>query len=1457
MKLSIFNILKLFLIGVLPLNLFSADWYVNDNSLLGDVFTGAMGNNANDGSAGSPFETLAFAIAQAADGDNIFVDAGTYDEHNIPLNKELNIQGAGYTLTFFDHNFGGTATDWFLYITANNVTLSNMVIMGFDNQGNQITGHSGQAITVEGASNLLIQDVMLNGNGQSGGNPAIVVMSNSSVTLRGGGSFCNTAGTAYTGGVEAYGDNINLLIEDYILGDNYKDGGFDGGGLRIEGDDATTIVTVNNSRIANNVAVNGGGVAMYNGVLNMNNCIVEGNVIGQASDPVMGGAVYISCGTATFNNCYFRGNTENASGTLRGGGISARYNGNTGDFSANRIISVTANFCIFENNSGDNGTDIYAANGFGNACNFTLNDCIFSSGATNIRSDGTSPASSVNVTYVGSEPSSAGNNISLIASAEAVFDLATIIPPYYTGACPNIVICNTPAPTGDATQAFCIGNAPTLANIVVVGDNVQWYDAPVNGNLLPNNTVLVDGTTYYATQTIGLCESLAKLAVTINNSSNGFGDFASAVQIANNSNPIIYNTTGAGADCINTDCSVLLGGTNFGSFDANSGDLTITAGEIKTFKTIGFICSASMSYRVYRVGDVPGSFTEINLPTIFECNAGVFADGFGPCSPNDQKWNDFGLDIDLTSGLCSGAYKLEVFYSYYGSDCIIDGSDCTSRKNIDNGGLFFVADFSINDFTAAIIDGQTNPTCTVATGSVVLSGLPTGNWTIQENTNNTTISGTTDPLDPTSLTTTFPNLAAGDYNFTIFNADNCPSIVSADVTIDAQPQTPITPTIDAINQTTCVSAFGSVDFNGLPSGNWIITETLNNTTISGNTATANFPNLGAGTYTFILTNDESCNSLPTVDVTINPQPQTPASPIIDGITQTTCSSALGSVDFSGLPAGEWIITESLTNTTITGNTESATFSDLPAGIYTFTVTNDEPCTSPATAQVTINNQPQTPNAPTIFETNQTTCASAVGSVELGNLPAGDWTITESLTNTTITGNTTTATFSDLPEGTYSFTVTNDEPCTSDATAQITINPQPQTPDAPIIDGVTQTTCFSAFGSVDFSGLPAGDWIITESLTNTTITGNTESATFGDLPPGIYTFTVTNDEPCTSPATAQITINSQPQTPNAPTIVETNQTTCTSALGSVEFSGLPAGNWIITETLSNTTITGNTTTASFTNLVVGTYSFFVTNNDGCTSPTTGNISINPQPQTPPAPTGNSPQIFCAEENATVADLEVNGNAIIWYTAAIGGIVIEPTVLLVNNGNYFASQTVGGCESTNRLAVLSQINSVVIDTISTKTPTCGLSDGFIEVLASGGDAPYTYTWNTGQSGELINSINNGTYTVTVIDMNSCVSNLSLSLSCEFSEIPEIITPNGNGENETWVIGLSEAFPQMDVKIYNRWGNKVFSASPYLDDWDGKANVGFKVGDEYLPSGTYFYIIDLKNGEKPKSGYIELVK
>lgn len=71
----------------------ATNWYVNDNATSGDVFTTAIGNDANPGSAAAPFGTIQFAINTAVNGDTIYVDAGTYIG-DVQITKEVTLLGA-------------------------------------------------------------------------------------------------------------------------------------------------------------------------------------------------------------------------------------------------------------------------------------------------------------------------------------------------------------------------------------------------------------------------------------------------------------------------------------------------------------------------------------------------------------------------------------------------------------------------------------------------------------------------------------------------------------------------------------------------------------------------------------------------------------------------------------------------------------------------------------------------------------------------------------------------------------------------------------------------------------------------------------------------------------------------------------------------------------------------------------------------------------------------------------------------------------------------------------------------------------------------------------------------------------------------------------------------------------------------------------------------------------------
>jgi gliding motility-associated-like protein len=84
--------------------------------------------------------------------------------------------------------------------------------------------------------------------------------------------------------------------------------------------------------------------------------------------------------------------------------------------------------------------------------------------------------------------------------------------------------------------------------------------------------------------------------------------------------------------------------------------------------------------------------------------------------------------------------------------------------------------------------------------------------------------------------------------------------------------------------------------------------------------------------------------------------------------------------------------------------------------------------------------------------------------------------------------------------------------------------------------------------------------------------------------------------------------------------------------------------------------------------------------------------------------------------------------------------------------------------------------------------------------------------------------------------------------FLRIPDIITPNGDGVNDVWVIEGIDRFESTELFIYNRWGREVYAANNYANDWDALWN------GQPLPNGTYFYVLNNRStGENLGRGYI----
>lgn len=85
----------------------------------------------------------------------------------------------------------------------------------------------------------------------------------------------------------------------------------------------------------------------------------------------------------------------------------------------------------------------------------------------------------------------------------------------------------------------------------------------------------------------------------------------------------------------------------------------------------------------------------------------------------------------------------------------------------------------------------------------------------------------------------------------------------------------------------------------------------------------------------------------------------------------------------------------------------------------------------------------------------------------------------------------------------------------------------------------------------------------------------------------------------------------------------------------------------------------------------------------------------------------------------------------------------------------------------------------------------------------------------------------------------------------KIPNAFTPNGDGVNDQWLIEGIHLFPDAKINVFNRWGQIIYSSRGNGEPWDGTLN------NNQLPSGTYFYTIELDSNNEPYTGLVTIVR
>jgi gliding motility-associated-like protein len=675
---------------------------------------------------------------------------------------------------------------------------------------------------------------------------------------------------------------------------------------------------------------------------------------------------------------------------------------------------------------------------------------------------------------------------------------------------------------------------------------------------------------------------------------------------------------------------------------------------------------------------------------------------------------------------------------------------------------------------------------------------------------------------------------------------------------------PDPPKVARITQPTCDTPLGSVILEGLPAiGTWTLTRLPDGEITTGSGSSFTVTGLEPGTWSFTVTNEGGCISLPSEQIIIEPAPDVPSAPVINEVTQPTCTVFTGSVLLDGLPAaGNWIVRVYPGTQIYIGSGTTLLITGLNPDTYYFTVTNSSGCTSAPSGDAVITDPPENPSPPVPGTVTQPSCSSSGGTVMLSGLPAGQWSITRNPGGDITTGSGSSTLITGLPPGTFTFTVTNSLGCISGPSSPVTIIQGPDIAGIPVIGSVTQPSCNISTGSIFITGLPStGSWTLIRQPDGVIYSGTGTNTTVTGIQAGTYTFTVTNSDGCTSSPSPAVTINSQPLTPTPPIPGTVTHPTCDIPTGSVIINGLPAtGLWTLTRFPGSITESSTGTSITISGLNPGTYNFTVTNDAGCTSAVSGDAIINPQPGPVPTLVIHNPDPVCAPGTADLTRPAVTAgstpNLILTYWRDIQATNPLNSPSAAPEGTYFIRGTIpGGCSAISPVTVIAlphptanagpdqeltyvfaaSLEATEPDEYSTGTWSVGSGTG---TFAEPNDAKTIVTNLSQGENKLVWTVSNGVCPDAIDDLLITVRNILL---------PSLITPDMNGMNDYFVVESNEALGKVELTVFDRRGALVYENKDYDNLWHGTNYNG-----EQLPDDTYFYIIRAENGLSV-SGYL----
>ncbi len=714
------------------------------------------------------------------------------------------------------------------------------------------------------------------------------------------------------------------------------------------------------------------------------------------------------------------------------------------------------------------------------------------------------------------------------------------------------------------------------------------------------------------------------------------------------------------------------------------------------------------------------------------------------------------------------------------------------------------------------------------------------------------------PIANTTNTESFNNLTDTTWYHAIVGSGVCPNDTSSSVTVYVD--TLSVGGVVSADDTICAGQNGTLTLSGQIGSvtNWQMSTDggLTWTPLLNTNATQNYSNLNTTTVFRAEVKNGVCASATSDSATITVDPVAVGGTITGGAT--VCSSGnSGALTLSGYNTNviQW---ESSTDggtswSAITNTTSSETYNNLTDTTWYRAIVGSGVCPNDTSSVATI--YVDTVSVGGAVSADDTVCVGQNGvltlSGNIGTITSWQMSTDGGSTWTPLLNNSATQGYSNLSNTTlFRAEVKNGVcPAATSVPATITVD---QLSVAGTISSAATVCEASNNGTLSLSGTNGSilDWQMSNDggQTWTSLTNTTTLQTYTNLTDTTWYRSIAKNGVCSADTGAPVIITVMPK-PNAQftatdtcfgiATVFSNSTTIQS--GYVQLYTWDFGD-------NNGATNGNPA-----HMYSDTGSYNVTlvalSNAGCLDTVIVPVSVFGLPSTVFSTSGSLE--FCNGDSITISVPSIPTNTYIWNT---GAVVSSITVDTTGTWTLVVTDTVTGCTNSDSITTvvspLPTVNAGVDDTIS-----LGNS------ITLSGSGSGTFNWSPSATLDIATSQNpvatpttTTTYTLAVTNINGCSATDSVRIVVEQGYefvIHTVITPNGDGFNDVWNIRNIEFYPNNEVIIFNRYGQKVFGMTGYDNSWDGT------FGGSPVPDGTYYYVLKFSDSDKNFTGAITVLR